>query len=776
MKRNYLLGLMIGLLMGMEATAQTHFTERDTIDVLHYNICLDMGHRQPAHMHGWCELSVRMLQPSNNVAVGLMYATIDSVELDGSPLNNGAYSYNNKRLRVQVGNRAVGDTVRLKVHYGTDGWVGRDGGFWCSPNLFYNLGEDRFTRPFSMGRSWYPCNDSVYDRATYSFHMTVNNGWTAVCSGELTDVVTNADRSLTFHYELQHPVSTYHVGCNAARYRVYRFNAEGLYGTYPVQASCLAKDSATVAEYFRYFNRTLQLYERHFGPYVWENIRFTEGGENAGMEHVNDICISYDYPNMTYLLDHEFAHQWFGNQVTCARIDDMWFNEGGATFADQMATVDHTGNNNTVKSYKRIAILNIPQDEGGYHPLCGMPHQYSFMSNTYYKGAMVFRELKQLLGDSIFYAMIRTLLDRNKYTNMDSYQLRDSMSLYCGVDLTDFYDFHIFHGGFASYGVDSLRTYGDSTHVWLSQKRWHAPDYCRLARVPVTFFSAEGDTLTGTVMSRGQHSEGVFALPFTPTFAIVDYHSNLASANFCESFNLSSRELTESEETQMRITPTQVNGNVQMHVALQLGKPEEEPIPGVVRWDYRRWTINGDYGNDFMATIGFYVGNRYPVYDQEFCTTSSSSDSLRLFYREDGSQPWQLCPRTTIEQGQIGQWNRVTFVQMKGRPRKGEYALAVVDANRLGIDEGGNEALSSQLGMTLSPNPAEKFVTVTLDAQGRDAGKSRVTVVNAAGKAVAAIELDGTTAAIETATWPAGIYFVTITTTTGSVTKKLIVQ
>ena len=71
------------LAWGMGIKAQGHFTEHDTIDVLHYDISLDMGHLQPQHMQGWCEVTVRMLQPSTEVGLGLMYATIDSVQVNG---------------------------------------------------------------------------------------------------------------------------------------------------------------------------------------------------------------------------------------------------------------------------------------------------------------------------------------------------------------------------------------------------------------------------------------------------------------------------------------------------------------------------------------------------------------------------------------------------------------------------------------------------------------------------------------------------------------------
>ena len=385
-------------LLNCNATAQGHFTERDTIDVLHYDIQLDMGHHQPSHIQGSCQVLLQLLQPTTHVRLGLESATIDSIFVNNSLVPATEWNYDNHQLTVPVTGNSLHDTLSVSVYYGSYGYVGVDGGFWCLDRLFYNLGEDRYTRPFSMGRSWFPCSDSVYDRATYTFGITVSPGWTAVCSGEHDSTVLNADSSLTYHYTLHHPISTYQAGINAAPYYTYNYNVQGLYGTYPVHIACFDDNSAAVMRNFNTLEHTLQLYERLFGPYRWDNIGFSEGGRNAGMEHVNTICISYDYPDFKYLIDHEFAHQWFGNLVTCAHLNDMWFNEGGATFADQLAGLDGTPTSYEIMYRKAATLSQTPLNENGFYPLYGMPNQYAFMHTTYDKGALVFHELNHLLA------------------------------------------------------------------------------------------------------------------------------------------------------------------------------------------------------------------------------------------------------------------------------------------------------------------------------------------------------------------------------------------
>lgn len=763
------------LLLTATGMAQSHFTERDTIDVLHYDICLDMGHHEPQHIQGWCEVTMQLLQPTAQVSLGLEDATIDSVQVNGVSVAASAVGYDRHQLRVPVASAAEGDTLRVKVYYGSYGWQGSDGGFWCDSDKFYNLGEDRRTRPFSMGRSWFPCSDSVYDRATYSFAITATPGWSAFCSGDHDSTVVHADSSQTFYYTLHHPVSTYQVGVNVAQYYVYRRDVDGYYGTYPLRVASFNPDSADVAECFASFDSTLTRFERWFGPYPWGGIGFSAGGQNAGMEHVNNICVRTDvstrYNRMYYLVDHEFAHQWFGNVVTCDNLRDLWFNEGGATFADQIV-VGKTYDRYSPASYHKLKVLSQnPKDEDGFHPLCGMPNQYSFMSSTYYKGAMVFHELRHLLGDSVFFGMIRTLFDRNAYTNMDSYQLRDSMSAYSGVDLTAFYDFHIFSPGFASYHVDSLQTVDSTTTVWLSQLLWGAPEYNTQARVPITFFTNAGDSITREVESHGRYAQGQFRLPFAPDYAVVDYYGVTASASISDEVVID--EVGEMSDMSLNIAfcPTRVAGPTRLRVTLQFGA-SDDPLPaGIKRWSSRRWIVNGTRAQGLTTTSLFYFGDSYWVYDGDFYLGANCHDSIRLFYRKDASQPWKMRKSATLGREHSG-LGTAYYMENSGI-QIGEYILAVVDTALLSIDDDGLIVDPVGATLSLSPNPAHGSTEVCLHGA---TGKGELRILDATGREVCRQAMNGQKCTLSTATLPAGLYFVTYTSPEGVCSQKLVVR
>jgi hypothetical protein len=103
--------------------------------------------------------------------------------------------------------------------------------------------------------------------------------------------------------------------------------------------------------------------------------------------------------------------------------------------------------------------------------------------------------------------------------------------------------------------------------------------------------------------------------------------------------------------------------------------------------------------------------------------------------------------------------------------------MAVVDTALLDIDEGtATEASIKTPRLSVSPNPATEYADVAFVANGTNPTDCLITVTNSTGKKVFAIRPVSSSVRLSTQAWPSGMYFITLTTPYGSVTKKFIVQ
>jgi len=129
----------------------------------------------------------------------------------------------------------------------------------------------------------------------------------------------------------------------------------------------------------------------------------------------------------------------------------MWINEGGATFCEEIATEALYGKSAATDFYQNklsTVLRTAHKDDAGWRSLSGMSRYYTYGTTTYQQGAMVWHSLRGLMGDTLFYACMNRLFRNCAFGNLDAASLRDSLSLYSGMDLTDFFDFHVFRPGF----------------------------------------------------------------------------------------------------------------------------------------------------------------------------------------------------------------------------------------------------------------------------------------------------------------------------------------
>lgn len=675
----------------------------DSVDVLDYDIFVDLSAGKP--FAGEAVVTMNLLRPCANISLQLA-GTADSVEVNGTRLASPTLS------ALPTSGIAVGQSFDVHVWYHCNGYVesGGWGGMHFDSDMSYNLGVGFDADPHVMGRAFFPCRDNFTDKATYTLRVKAKTGWTAECGGMLQSRILNADSTESSVWRIAQQTPTYLVSVSQAAWKRIYDSIPSLYDTYPATYGYLHYDSTRVRQAFAELDSVVPMFERCFGPYRWGRIGYIATNKGS-MEHVNNIGLARQAISLAEAgqstIAHELGHAWFGNLVTCETEEDMWINEGGASFTSEVAMEAVKGREASDDYYQRTleeVLRTTHVTDAGYRPLSPMPHDYTYGSTVYKKGWMVWHSLRGYLGEEVFYSALQRLMNSCAFGNIDSYRLRDSLSLYTGVDLTDFFDFHVFSPGFVDYHVDLIP--GDHPAVNIRQQTVGTTATPRGSMVPVTIFGTDGTTMKGYF----QEGTSTLDVQYDVAFCVLDYNcefSDAATLGILDLTDYAGLQTLPTEHMKVRMDHNIRSQKfyAEHHMAPAMGEMPE----GVVRRANRYWMLRGTWTeNDslkgyFRFVRGAASSSSYPNLDRGFYTKAATADSLGLFYRANGSDSWHLVSRT-----REGDANEGWMVAQNILP--GEYTLAVVDFENLSID-----TPHPSFNTTLFPNPLSKGQPLTIE-------------------------------------------------------------
>jgi aminopeptidase N len=258
-------------------------------------------------------------------------------------------------------------------------------------------------------RNWFPCWDKPSDKATVDITAKVPSNVKLGSNGRLADSTVIAD-TIWYHWKSREPLSTYlAVITGKVNYNLdilWWHKLSNPLDSIPIRFYYSAGENILPAE-----NAILDMtdyYSQLFGDMPFEKNGFCSvstypgGMENQTLTTMSragmDSILSY-YP-------HEYAHQWFGDMITCGTWADIWLNESFATYVESLYN-GHIGGYSAYKNHLvRYANYYLSNNPGWaiYNPPFGSLFNTAI---TYYKGACVLHMLRYTLGDSLFFASFK---------------------------------------------------------------------------------------------------------------------------------------------------------------------------------------------------------------------------------------------------------------------------------------------------------------------------------------------------------------------------------
>ena len=306
------------------------------------------------------------------------------------------------------------------------------------PGLGYRMGWVKYdTGIFAAGEpwgssTWHPLNEHPSDKATYTIVVTVPGSYEVAAVGELADVVDHGDKR-TYTWEVRDEVASYLVAIAIAQF--HRVTTEGPDGLPIVDYIESTLDPSAVfglneaPEMLEYFSDT-------FGEYPFETFgAIVIDAEFPALETQTRPVYGANILSGAFgevVVAHELAHHWFGNLVTPATWEDLWLNEGFATYSEWLWYAHKYDSEAFDRFWDEMWT-----DEMG-PPGKPLPeHPFAWV---YDRGALVVHALREEIGDKDFFETIREFLSRHGGGNASTADFIDAAEDVSGKELDELFD------------------------------------------------------------------------------------------------------------------------------------------------------------------------------------------------------------------------------------------------------------------------------------------------------------------------------------------------
>ena len=226
----------------------------------------------------------------------------------------------------------------------------------------------------------------------------------------------------------------------------------GMYGNAPVHVLYQRGDTSWHNVAVERTIKAMRFMESVFGPYPYPqitNVHRVEG--NGGTEFPMLIM---DASASEGLIVHEIAHQWAHGILANNEFKDGWLDEGMASFIGSLYAEAQGQTPNYRAATQNAARADRAQDAAPVAtPGAAFANMQVYGAMTYNKPSLVFRMLRDYIGDKEFRAGLRLYYDRNKLQHVDEADFKEAMEEVSRTDLDWFFQQWLHTNQWLDYSV-----------------------------------------------------------------------------------------------------------------------------------------------------------------------------------------------------------------------------------------------------------------------------------------------------------------------------------
>jgi aminopeptidase N len=413
-------------------------------DVEHYDLALELE-LDSDELEGVATLRVRALVDLASFSLDLYGLEVTRVTIDGAearfernepvPGPRGEAARSTELIVHPSAPRPAGSTFSVAVTYEGEPGPRPDPAVpFLAGTGWQRLESGAYVMAECIGASgWFPCNDHPRDKATYSFRISVEKPYTAAANGLLVEVLDEGERR-TFAFDAPDPMAAYLATLNAAEFELIEDT-----GPRGIPVTTYHPPGASEAELapFRRQPEVLAFLEEKFGPYpfVAAGAVIAHEGLPGALECQTLAVYGRGLP--IEVVVHELAHQWYGDCVSPDLWQDMWLNEGFATYSEWL-WAEHVGGAAGYERAARDAYRQLRERGVGSPFDPGVSAVFS--ARVYTRGAMVLHGLRREVGDETFFRTLKTWVEQHHDGNASTADFTAHAAAIAGRDLASFFD------------------------------------------------------------------------------------------------------------------------------------------------------------------------------------------------------------------------------------------------------------------------------------------------------------------------------------------------
>ena len=410
------------------------------------------------------------------------------------------------------------------------------------------LGKDDQGRKYAStqfestdARRAYPSFDEPAYKATFDITAVADNGLVAISNTKVISDTPGPGDKHTVRFATTPKMSSYLAALVVGNFAYVEGEADGIpirvYN--PTGKEQMGKFALEAAEHI------LSYYDKYFDikyPYGKLDLvgipDFSAGAmENTGCITFREILLQIDEEHgsvglkktIASVIAHEMAHQWFGDLVTAKWWDDIWLNEGFATWMSSKPieawrpewNFDLDDVSNTGGSLNTDSLANTRP----IHQAAETPGQIMelFDGIAYGKAAAVLRMVEAYLGEKTFEAGVNAYLQKHQYGNATAADFWNAQAETSKKPVDKIMASFVTQAGAPIINVKAQCT-GSATSIALDQRRYYVDRMKfqepndQLWEVPLCMKSSTGAEKCELLTKREQ----TFTLPGCSTWVLAN--------------------------------------------------------------------------------------------------------------------------------------------------------------------------------------------------------------------------------------------------------------